>query len=84
MIKDEYFNFDAFRMTPRTLQKRGDNIDEDADESDSEDDFEDKLEKVMDNIGDAVISYGYDPEVVQAWLADKETTWESLKEASDE
>ena len=36
----------------------------------------------MDKIGGAVVSYGYDPEVVKAWLQDKSTTWEELQEAS--
>ena len=102
-IDDKYFNFDAFRMTPRTLTKRSGYIDaegvyhpnqamaegwEDAEyasdeskESDN-DDAEEKLEQVMDKIGSAVVSYGYDPEVVQAWLQDKSTTWEELQEAS--
>jgi len=30
---------------------------------------------VRDALSDAVVSYGYDPEVVQAWLEEKDTTW---------
>ena len=103
-IDDKYFNFDAFRMTPRTLGKRsgyidaegvyhpnqamadgwedsGDESEEDG-ESDGDDDAGEQLEQVMDKIGGAVVSYGYDPEVVKAWLQDKSTTWEGLQEAS--
>ena len=102
-IDDKYFNFDAFRMTPRTLPKRSGYFDADgvyhpnqamADgwednsnewEENGESDGDgagEKLEQVMDKIGGAVVSYGYDPEVVKAWLQDKSTTWEELQEAS--
>ena len=32
-------------------------------------------EQIKDALENSIVSYGYDPEVVQAWLQDKETTW---------
>ena len=51
----------------------------DYDSEDSSDGFE----VVMDKIESAAVSYGYDSEVVQAWLQDKGTSWKELQQSHD-
>ena len=41
-------------------------------------------EQIKEALENSIVSYGYDPEVVQAWLQDKETTWQELEQASAE
>lgn len=54
-------------------------------ESESDDDEdeneEDQLEMVLSKVEDAAVTYGYDPEIVRAWLQDREATWTELVES---
>lgn len=77
------FNFDAFRTTPKVLKRTGyydadgvyypnevmqDTYNESDYDSEDSSDSSDRFEVVMDKIESAAVSYGYDSEVVQAWL----------------
>jgi hypothetical protein len=54
------------------------NYDDDTD-SDSDDDYEEWDEPTVgDKIKDKIISYGFDQEVVSAWLENKGASWDEL------
>jgi len=40
-------------------------------------------EEILDKLEQAAITYGYDPEVVQAWLSDKTASWTDIQRAQD-
>jgi hypothetical protein len=42
------------------------------------------VEKAVEKVTDAVISYGFDVEVVQSWFENKGASWEELTRAHDE
>ena len=107
LVWDDWFNFDAFRRTPRNLKKLGgyfdaegnyhpneamvqdweENQQEPTSESDAEseessdEDTGDRLENVMDKIEGAAVTYGYDPEIIKAYLQDKEATLAEVVES---
>lgn len=83
----ERFNLDGLRMTPVNL-KRGDYYYDDYyyDDYYYEEDskFEQAMEAVGEKIGEAAISYGFDPELVESWFEEKGTAWEDLAEAQNQ
>ena len=50
-------------------------------EESSDDEADEKLEKVVDKIEGVAVTYGYDPDIVKAWLQDKEATIAELVES---
>ena len=40
-------------------------------------------QEIKDTLKDAVISYGFDPEVAQQWLSDKSANYQELQQAQD-
>ena len=57
------------------------NNDSDSEDSDEYDEYE---PTPADKIKEKIISYGYDPEVVSAWLENKGATWDELSRAQAE
>jgi len=74
----DMLNFDGIRMTPLNLSKYKKNSDSDSENSDE---YE---PSPADEIKEKIISYGYDPEVVSAWLENKGATWDELSRAQVE
>ena len=107
LVWDDWFNFDAFKRTPRNLKKLGGYLDADGNyhpnevmvqdweenqeeltsesdaesEESSDEDTGDRLENVMDKIEGAAVTYGYDPEIIKAYLQDKEATLAEVVES---
>ena len=77
----DMLNFDGIRMTPLNLSKYKKNNDSDSEDSDEYDEYE---PTPADKIKEKIISYGYDPEVVSAWLENKGATWDELSCAQAE
>ena len=77
----DMLNFDGIRMTPLNLSKYKKNNDSDSEDSDEYDEYE---PTPADKIKEKIISYGYDPEVVSAWLENKGATWDELSRAQAE
>ena len=77
----DMLNFDGIRMTPLNLSKYKKNNDSDSEDSNEYDEYE---PTPADKIKEKIISYGYDPEVVSAWLENKGATWDELSRAQAE
>jgi len=50
-----------------------------ADDAEGVHDTEQAFFDFVDQLGDAVISYGYNPEVVDAWFQETGASWEELE-----
>ena len=80
------FNFGQLRIPVNLNRKVQGYWDEDGNYVANDDMYYDNqaiANELREAIQDAFISYGYDPEVAQEWLREKEASWEDLQEASD-
>lgn len=82
----DMFNLDAIRITPRTLQYNYyDDYnydyynDDDYYYEDEPSQFEEAMQKVGEVVGEAVVSYGFDVELVESWFQNKTASWEELE-----
>ena len=89
---EERFNLMALRPSPATLKNSAHSLKrsssgDDSDSSDSSDSSDDEdegkriesaIETASENLGKAVISWGFDPVIVNSWLSDTASDWENL------
>ena len=66
------------KRVPVSLQIGEDTIDIPVEDDDSSDDGPSRLEQLGDKIEEALISYGYNPAVVNEWFATSGANWEAL------
>ena len=81
------FNFDSLRI-PVTMESRKVQgyWDKDGNYVPNDDIYYDNqaiAEELRESISDALISYGYDPQVAREWLREKDASWKQIQEAAD-